>query len=927
MSGLPQIGTMTSALEAGRLVPNAQNESQTVSTGDVSNIKPGSQEMQVTLLGTPQHPIPAVPPLMVRKVAVDNSMEHAVQIRNTSQEESLRGAQIDFMNSLLEELTITGEQWAGYCAAFNGLPECSISDLFPFEEERFTVPGLLVRSLFCTEDGFPTVHHIENIKNICFVSLADCVKTAEHCRPFVLSLGRPEIPEPDQRRFALSFARKLFFGDIDSKGITGSQVFNVAAMVLAECTSPHALKVFFEHCIDTPTEVLSQLSDIFSSSAPYGGLREGGYNLALAIREIAEESKINSLAEIITGLLSGYYDIAALSVCDPLPNDFSEAIEILKAEKDKKLITLKSVLPEELQGPNYESAREKFAHIFGLSILDKLGSLSEENKLLVQEHIKALSSIGLIEDNNSYFLGLSNISVTLPTANKDLSKLTFLPSAIMDLQSMLTHCGISKERLKIVPFLVFDQTKDLGDLGTNKRYIDELRKNTGATIFHINMSQINEFGELFELRELFDTTGDNYAGYGGGRNIASLLGAFLHSFIRISPINISTSEEILSFVKDNLLMAKKVFKSVLTGGTRPKLIMGDDDTTLLPGFFASKALQAHMYETSSMRSQSQVFGRVSTNVPWAFDSRGYATAGCFIEPEDALIGACGMIHGAAPWSLPSNAQGHPIAGALLSPMFCLDLPLPSEEGHFKSFKTEIDDSLARTAHHCGDRIGKWDERLYSLSHYREQLALAAWLGFADGGSPLLPWNGETVANLSQVFTEASTPTARKERAQAFLSLVREDPQRTIPSDEFPVEDIRKTMQQGLLKFIDRERTTNFSVMGLFLFNANSVALHTLQKTGEDYRICMQFRKNLISILDKKLEGGEETKANDIIAREAWAEFKDVIQEAINSIPEEEFKESKLAQTFAVMARSCLYRFGELAGRLAAIGGENPPVSD
>ena len=179
--------------------------------------------------------------------------------------------------------------------------------------------------------------------------------------------------------------------------------------------------------------------DIFSTSSPYGGLREGGYKLALALGRKSSEAK-----EIIDKLLSGSYHISALSA-KIFPETFSDMLEILQKNKADDIGMLKDEITRYNQEEYDDKIFEEFADIFGLDVLKYKSNI----KYIIQ-YINELNNEKM---NDDYESGLSNMVVVLPTANKNLSQLTFIPSIIMDLKRTAEKCCSNHEIWKDVPLL------------------------------------------------------------------------------------------------------------------------------------------------------------------------------------------------------------------------------------------------------------------------------------------------------------------------------------------------------------------------------------------------------------------------------------------------------------------------------------------
>ncbi len=136
------------------------------------------------------------------------------------------------------------------------------------------------------------------------------------------------------------------------------------------------------------------------------------------------------------------------------------------------------------------------------------------------------------------------------------------------------------------PILVFDQNgKDIYQ--SNTVYLTDLSKATKVKFIQVSMAHALKIAATLKIQDYFDATGDGNAGYGGCRNIVFLLGPML--FCALKNGVASSADAFADLSESNL---KPLLKKTLDNEDGLMVLMGDDDTTLLPGFLHAKALLA-----------------------------------------------------------------------------------------------------------------------------------------------------------------------------------------------------------------------------------------------------------------------------------------------------------------------------------------------
>jgi len=393
---------------------------------------------------------------------------------------------------------------------------------------------------------------------------------------------------------------------------------------------------------------------------------------------------------------------------------------------------------------------------------------------------QVLTSVkALVDDKSKQRVqdGLDRIMLALPTAGKLLSDFHYVETQLETIQSTLDTIGGAKV-LANYPFLVFDQSQP-GIFAQNAAYLNNLNIAMHANIHHIGIKDVVELAKVLKIPEFFVTSevrkhwstadldrmwadGLLNCGYGGARNIVAVLGSMCHLAMRNGTIA-------------NFADLKDLGRSVLRGLMKealfdnPLMIMGDDDLTLMPGFMHAKSLLAYyINHPESRRSGNIAFNAVAhvrDEVPYVkvntlIQGRGTTTVPAGALLSETLGNAAGKdrfndfvsngVGASIAWKdvrITREAPGEYsfavalMAGNLMHPASCADLPHPTEEKVMNGMATIVD-QLAHTLHHPADRFDSIGRRNLNLAFYVQKIHFATNVtNYA--GTDRVPWNAKT----------------------------------------------------------------------------------------------------------------------------------------------------------------------------------------
>jgi hypothetical protein len=380
--------------------------------------------------------------------------------------------------------------------------------------------------------------------------------------------------------------------------------------------------------------------------------------------------------------------------------------------------------------------------------------------------------------------GLERLVLALPTAAKPLADYTFVPTLVERLTELLADIRAQNPEYtgKLADFriLVFDQSstepppnapKEKPLFARNAEYLAGLAAQTQAAIVHISMREIQQIGGILGIERLLDTTGTGRAGYGGARNIVFLLGPMLEAALTDPESGVTSVASFIARIRDDEAYRSSMVRSVL-GPNDTMVLMGDDDTTLGPGFLHAKTLLAEQAHGGYNRIVTPLLGRVTTNVPTFLamdvldairdERRGLQNFEDYVKK--ATFGSTGWENNLTSAMMPG------MAAAVLHPASALDLPLPSEESLFANYQETIVDHLGAAAHHSGDRYEAPSKRIRAQAVYSAEIEQAkTLLGTGGAHSDVLPWNSQPAFDsLGQGYAFAAQEQTAATVREAFF---------------------------------------------------------------------------------------------------------------------------------------------------------------
>jgi hypothetical protein len=274
-----------------------------------------------------------------------------------------------------------------------------------------------------------------------------------------------------------------------------------------------------------------------------------------------------------------------------------------------------------------------------------------------------------------------------------------------------------------------------------------------------------------------------------------------------------------------------------------------------------------------------------------------------------------------------------MAGALMHPGSCLDLPLPSEEGQFANYKHEVVDWLGTALHHPGDRFNKVETRLEQLATYFNQAQIAVdLLGVIDKPhSDVLPWNDKTRAfdDIGSIYAHAADPATQLGIRQGFVARLVDMPvnQELLDADQAFLALETQDRQRLDADPVAAEQAGQ--VKAAFLKASTSYATAIAYREALIGNLVTAFRAMPPSPEKAAIEGRLATDPSDPAARKdalthlvthGGPGLDGVLGAAITaaSTSTPGFATSEIAKSMDIVATSTLVRFGALSSRLAEI---------
>lgn len=561
------------------------------------------------------------------------------------------------------------------------------------------------------------------------------------------------------------------------------------------------------------TEQAKLFAHCFDPAGPYAGLREGPYRIVTVLPEAAGDMG-GIFRDAGRLLMSGFYDADAfardmdqargplqVSAMGLMVQNLERAADAAVAREVTLFNQNRAALAADLnsKGPSPLSDAEflkqtgmtrraaqrllptlnapltaqqgrRFFERFGFRLgiatdgtpIEHTLSLQDPARTQILEQLAALEAGKPPGGESRYVQGLRSMVMAVPTAGKPLAELTFVPSMVRELKSVLADAGEPPAAIARFPLIVFDQSGN-PLLASNRQYLTDLSRDTGARIVAVDMAQITALGRALGIEGMFDTTGNGRAGYGGARNITFLLGPMIQE-----ALNTGMAADVNALIALPPAQLRQLLQqTALSNQNRYRVLMGDDDATMMPGFLHAKTLINADQGNAYAASMTFLSGRGTTAGPVVYNLPGVFALG---STPDAARGLAESVMGASTWQ--AFDMEPMMAAALMAPGACLNLPTPTEEGHFRRYEM-VRDHLGRGLHHAGDRYADMPERLRGFLGYSTQGKLASALlqaGMLYRTSDVMPWNSAArdFDSLGALFQFAGQPAQQKGMQKGFF---------------------------------------------------------------------------------------------------------------------------------------------------------------
>ncbi|QIF03968.1 hypothetical protein [Roseimicrobium sp. ORNL1] len=372
-----------------------------------------------------------------------------------------------------------------------------------------------------------------------------------------------------------------------------------------------------------------------------------------------------------------------------------------------------------------------------------------------------------LQDPTEYAKGLDRLVPVVPTAGRDLSECPWMGSTAADMArtAALIQNRNPRYSLEKTPMLVFDQTdaKNPDLWAKNEAYCRELERQyaaSGLKVVHVSMADVRRLGGP-GLQKMFDTTGEGYAGYGGARNMAYMLGPMIR-YCENNGIDWKnlTADQALPLIQQHSLERSSA-----------KFFMGDDTDQVSEGTILAKSVLALEHEgeyglAATMRDgrNTMVVSEIQTNQPSLLLAGGL----------DAFVS---NLNGGNSWQPRAKAAG--MGCTVSDARFCLDLPLGAEEKHHEAMKSSID-NFSKASHLASDRQRDFGTFFEGHLSYTNTTGMAKSLL----REAHLPWNEAHATmdknigrpkfdSLQSVLTYSADPVQAKQAQQGFFAAMAE----------------------------------------------------------------------------------------------------------------------------------------------------------
>jgi hypothetical protein len=433
----------------------------------------------------------------------------------------------------------------------------------------------------------------------------------------------------EKREFLTQILYRFYFNDLSWQRLKSREALECQLFQwLAALATPKTIKTIWKGYS------FSKRITIILSCSQF--LDEGGYRI-LKTALFPEEKLLQEHLE------KGYIDLA-------------QKIKItkkrLRALLQQQRQASETKIQKEIGGGFSQKTWEQYFDIFGAS-----------RSPSALEHLYALE-----HDPKRYEEGLDSLVFAMPTREKDLSRLPWLPSMSEALKKI---CSVFHLPLQKYPLFVFDQSHQ-ALFKKNSAYSKKLEKESGVTIVHLDTAHVLSLAKQLGVEGLIATTNTGKFGFGGSRNAVFLLAPLLLAMRRYK----GTLSDLFSrFVLDSHFVVS----------------MGDDDIHVPAANIFSDALFASTHKDEYFCQFAQVVGRETQNVYGCLDPSSFQG-----RPQEIIL--------QERWE--EKPYFHGMSGLLTKPKLCLNLPHGQEEAEFEPIKQYYCDTKKPYIHLAGVRYPK-----------------------------------------------------------------------------------------------------------------------------------------------------------------------------------------------------------------------------
>lgn len=344
-----------------------------------------------------------------------------------------------------------------------------------------------------------------------------------------------------------------------------------------------------------------------------------------------------------------------------------------------------------------------------------------------------------------YTEGLDLLTFALPTKDKNLSKLPWIPTLLKGLDALSSHL---KQPIHDYPIFIFDQAQGRR-FAHNKLFLDSLKPKNG-TLIHISQEETVALANKLHLEKLIQTTDEGSFGYGGARNAIFFLAPLLRAAFKQK----KSLHDVLEMHASHL---KTLFHdSVLES---PSIVhMGEDDLELPQTCPFSDLLFAQSHRKEYFVNITYISGRTTMHANPQIDLKSLLES-----PESLYL--------FTQWSDRPTLKS--MTAHIGKPRFCLNVPFAYEEQHFRRLLHYYDPFRLSIRHLAGTRyplphipidpLDGLDAPLPKILTYMFQLGMIQSLLDPANSKErcALPWN---------LFSDPSIPTfSSLKEALAFVS--------------------------------------------------------------------------------------------------------------------------------------------------------------